>query len=68
MASIANLTTILVTAQIAAYGISARLEFLMVPLAFGVGSALTALVGRAVGAGGVDGAVATAARPGGLAA
>ena len=58
MASVANLTTILVTAQlaaygpvaVAAYGISARLEFLMVPLAFGVGSALTALVGRAVGA------------------
>ncbi|MFC7542158.1 MATE family efflux transporter [Siccirubricoccus deserti] len=59
MATIANLTTILVTAAIArhgaaavaAYGVSARLEFLMVPLAFGVGSALTALVGRAVGAG-----------------
>lgn len=59
MAAIANLTTILVTARIrpygteivAAYGISARLEFLMIPLAFGIGSALTALVGRAVGAG-----------------
>jgi Na+-driven multidrug efflux pump len=59
MATVANTTTILVTASIAvhgaaavaAYGISARLEFLMVPLAFGVGSALTALVGRAVGAG-----------------
>ncbi len=59
LASVANLTTILVTARIrdhgpeavAAYGISARLEFLMIPLAFGVGSALTALVGRAVGAG-----------------
>ena len=59
LAAIANLTTILVTAQIkshgtaavAAYGISARLEFLMIPLAFGVGSALTALVGRASGAG-----------------
>ena len=59
MAAVANLTTILVTARIAehgavavaAYGIAARLEFLMVPLAFGVGSALTALVGRAVGAG-----------------
>jgi len=59
LAAIANLTTILVTAQVksygtaavAAYGVSARLEFLMVPLAFGVGSALTALVGRAVGAG-----------------
>jgi Na+-driven multidrug efflux pump len=59
LAGVANLTTILVTARIAshgavavaAYGISARLEFLMIPIAFGVGSALTALVGRAVGAG-----------------
>lgn len=59
LAALANLATILVTAQlrpygtaaVAAYGISARLEFLMIPLAFGVGSALTALVGRAVGAG-----------------
>jgi Na+-driven multidrug efflux pump len=59
MATVANLTTILVTARVAAYGatavaaygVSARIEFLMVPLAFGVGSALTALVGRAVGAG-----------------
>lgn len=58
MAMIANLATILVTAQIkrhgtaavAAYGISARLEFMVIPLAFGIGSALTALVGRAVGA------------------
>ena len=45
MATIANLATILVTARIAAhgaaavagYGISARMEFLMIPLAFGVG-------------------------------
>lgn len=59
MATIANLATILVTARIAShgaaavagYGISARMEFLMIPLAFGVGSALTALVGRAVGGG-----------------
>jgi Na+-driven multidrug efflux pump len=59
LAGVANLTTILVTARIAshgpvavaAYGISARLEFLMIPIAFGVGSALTALVGRTVGAG-----------------
>ncbi|PWS34796.1 multidrug transporter MatE [Falsiroseomonas bella] len=59
LAAIANLTTIMVTAQlaplgpavVAAYGISARLEFLMIPLAFGIGSALTALVGRAAGAG-----------------
>lgn len=57
LAAVSNLTTILVTAQlksygpvaVAAYGVSARLEFLMIPLAFGVGSALTALVGRAVG-------------------
>jgi len=59
LAAVANLATVLVTAQmrahgvaaVAAYGISARLEFLMIPLAFGVGSALTALVGRAAGAG-----------------
>ena len=58
LAAISNLTTIVVTSQIkhfgttavAAYGISARLEFLVVPLAFGIGSALTALVGGAVGA------------------
>jgi len=59
IATIANLTTILVTVQlaprgaavVAAYGIAARLEFLIIPLAFSVGPALTALVGRAVGAG-----------------
>jgi Na+-driven multidrug efflux pump len=59
LAAIANLTTILVTAQVAAYGaaavaafgIAARLEFLVIPAAFSVGSALTALVGHAVGAG-----------------
>ena len=58
LATVAHMTTVLVTRQIAwhgaaavaAYGISARLEFVIVPLAFGVGSALTALVGRAVGA------------------
>ena len=65
LAGVANLTTILVTARIAShgaaavagYGISARLEFLMIPIAFGVGSALTSLVGRAVGAGRWDGAL-----------
>jgi Na+-driven multidrug efflux pump len=59
LAAVANLTTIFVTAQlasqgaaaVAAYGISARLEFMMIPVAFGIGSALTALVGRAAGAG-----------------
>jgi Na+-driven multidrug efflux pump len=59
LALVANLTTVLVTAQlrhhgpvtVAAYGIAARLEFLVIPVAFGIGSALTALVGRSVGAG-----------------
>ena len=59
LAAVANLTTILVTAQlrsygtvaVAAYGISARLEFMMIPLSFGIGAALTTLVGRSVGAG-----------------
>jgi len=64
LAVVANLATILVTARVAAhgaaavaaYGISARLEFLMIPIAFGIGSALTALVGRTVGAGDWPGA------------
>lgn len=59
LAAVANMATILVTARlaaygpvaVAAYGVSARLEFMMIPLAFGVGSALTALVGRSVGQG-----------------
>ncbi|MBX3498491.1 MAG: MATE family efflux transporter [Alphaproteobacteria bacterium] len=58
-AIIANLTTILVTllvagfgvAALAGYGVGSRLEFMLVPLAFGIGSALTTLVGIAVGAG-----------------
>ncbi len=59
MVALANLTTVLVTAQlarqgpvvVAAYGIATRLEFMMIPVAFGIGSALTALVGRAAGKG-----------------
>ena len=59
LALLGNLSTVLVTAQlrhhgpvtVAAYGIAARLEFLIIPIAFGVGSALTALVGRSVGGG-----------------
>ena len=59
LALMANLTTFWVnsqlsafgTAHVAAYGIAARVEFLMVPVAFGVGAALTALVGHAVGSG-----------------
>ena len=52
LALLSNLTTVIVTAQlrhlgpatVAAYGIAARLEFLVIPPAWGVGSALTALV------------------------
>ena len=59
LALMSNLSTVIVTTQlrhlgptaVAAYGIAARLEFLIIPLAWGVGSALTALVGRTVGAG-----------------
>ncbi len=59
MATLAVMTTVAVTAliagfgpaAIAAYGIAARLEFLMVPLSFGIGATLTQQVGRRVGAG-----------------
>jgi putative MATE family efflux protein len=54
----ANLTSMLVTGLVggfgvealAGYGIGVRLEFMLVPLAFGIGSALTTLVGVAAGA------------------
>jgi putative MATE family efflux protein len=39
------------TEALAGYGIGARLEFILVPLSFGIGSALTTLVGIAAGAG-----------------
>jgi Na+-driven multidrug efflux pump len=75
MAALANLTTLLVTAlvarhgtaAVAAYGIGVRLEFLLVPLSHAVGVALTALVGRAVGAGAWDTARRTAWRGGWIA-
>jgi Na+-driven multidrug efflux pump len=75
LAVVSNLATILVTARlavhgsaaVAAYGVSARLEFMMIPLAFGVGSALTALVGRAVGQGDWETARRTAWVGGGMA-
>ena len=75
LAAVANMATILVTARlahhgsaaVAAYGVSARLEFMMIPLAFGVGSALTALVGRAVGQGDWETARRTAWVGGGMA-
>jgi len=54
----ANLTAMLVTglvgrfgvAALAGYGIGVRLEFMLVPLAFGIGSGLTTIVGIAAGA------------------
>jgi putative MATE family efflux protein len=36
---------------VAAYGIAARLEYILVPIAFGIGSALTAMVATNLGAG-----------------
>jgi len=39
------------TAAIAGYGVGSRLEYLLVPLVFGLGAPLVALVGTAVGAG-----------------
>ncbi len=38
-------------AALAGYGIGSRLEFLLIPLVFGIGTALTTLVGSNVGAG-----------------
>jgi Na+-driven multidrug efflux pump len=54
----ANLTAMLVTGLVgrfgitalAGYGIGVRLEFMLVPLAFGIGSGLTTLAGVAAGA------------------
>ncbi len=42
------------TAAIAGYGIGARLEFLLIPLVFGLGASMTALVGVNIGAGNVE--------------
>lgn len=39
------------TAALAGYGLAARLEYILVPIAFGFGSALTALVATNLGAG-----------------
>ncbi|MGH1454987.1 MAG: MATE family efflux transporter [Paracoccaceae bacterium] len=38
-------------AALAGYGLGARLEFLMIPVIFGIGAAMTAMVGANVGAG-----------------
>src|SRR5262249_56852849 len=59
----ANLTAMLVTglvgrfgvAALAGHGIGVRLEFMLVPLAFGIGSGLTTLVRAAAGGPGPEG-------------
>ncbi|MEM6438237.1 MAG: MATE family efflux transporter [Pseudomonadota bacterium] len=38
-------------AALAGYGLGARLEFLMIPVIFGIGAAMTAMVGANIGAG-----------------
>jgi len=45
---------------LAGYGLAARLEFLMVPVVFGIGAAMTAMVGANIGAGARARAVAIA--------
>lgn len=54
------------TSALAGYGIGARLEFLMVPVIFGIGAALITMVGANVGAEAITGAIGLAAalRPG----
>lgn len=39
---------------IAGYGIGARLEFLLIPMVFGLGASMTSLVGMNMGAGNID--------------
>lgn len=41
-------------AALAGYGLGARLEFLMIPVIFGIGAAMTAMVGANIGAGNKD--------------
>ncbi len=54
-------------AALAGYGVGARLEYLLIPLAFGFGAPLVPLVGACVGAGAVDRARAAAFAGAGLA-
>lgn len=47
-------------AALAGYGLGARLEFLMIPIIFGIGAAMTAMVGANIGAGQTDRALRVA--------
>lgn len=63
VASLSALQTVLTTivmvglvgrfgeSALAGYGLGTRLEFLMIPIAFGIGAAMTAMVGANIGAG-----------------
>jgi MATE family, multidrug efflux pump len=39
---------------LAGYGIGSRIEFLLIPLVFGIGASMTSLVGLSIGAGDID--------------
>jgi Na+-driven multidrug efflux pump len=57
VATIISLTAIVGSfgeTALAGYGIGSRIEFLMIPLIFGLGAAMTSLVGMNVGAGKID--------------
>lgn len=47
-------------AALAGYGLGARLEFLMIPIIFGIGAAMTTMVGANIGAGNRDRALRVA--------
>ncbi|MFY7759696.1 MATE family efflux transporter [Aquidulcibacter sp.] len=54
---ILSLTAMVATfgeAALAGYGIGSRIEFLLIPLVFGIGAAMTSLVGLSIGSGNVD--------------
>ncbi|MEH6755897.1 MAG: MATE family efflux transporter [Parasphingorhabdus sp.] len=54
---ILSLTAMVATygeAALAGYGIGSRIEFLLIPLVFGIGAAMTSLVGLSIGAGNID--------------
>lgn len=54
---ILSLTAMVATfgeAALAGYGIASRIEFLLIPLVFGIGVAMTSLVGLSIGAGKIE--------------
>ena len=68
LAVLTGLVGALGVAQLAAFGIAARLEYLLYPLAFGLGAGVLALVGTNLGAGRAERAVRAAWIAAGLAA